>query len=83
MSTYKGEAPFGSVELDPRIIPFFEKFYEVSDTQGDSADAEYVDSLTQDGVLIMGSKRANGKDEITPLRKGLWSGPVKTRYDLS
>ena len=79
MSTYKGEAPSGSVELDSRIIPFFENFYAVSDSKGDSSDNEYVDSLTADGVLIMGSKKGTGKDEITTLRKGLWSGPVKAR----
>ncbi len=79
MSTYKAQAPSGSVELDPRIIPFFENFYAVSDSPTDSAHEEYVDALTKDGVLIMGSKRADGKDEIMALRKGLWSGPIKTR----
>ena len=79
MSTYKGQAPSGSVELDPRIIPFFENFYAVSDNPSEQAHSEYVDALTADGVLIMGSKKSSGKDEITALRKGLWSGPVKTR----
>lgn len=77
MSTYKGQAPLNPVELDPRIISFFENFYAVSDNP-DKHD-EYVDSMTKDGVLVMGTKKATGYDELMTLRKGLWSGPVKTR----
>lgn len=77
MSTYTGQAPSGSVELDPRIIPFFEKFY--ADSDNPDAHDDYVDSMTKDGTLIMGSKRATGQGELMTLRKGLWSGPVKTR----
>lgn len=77
MSTYKGQAPSGSVELDPRIIPFFENFYAVSDNP--DAHDEYVDAMTKDALFIMGTKKATGSAEIMPLRKGLWSGPVKTR----
>ena len=81
--TYTGKAPSGPAELDPRIIPFFEKFYATSDNPSDAAHSDYVDSLTKDGVMIMGTKKASGADEIMTLRKGLWSGPVKTRYVVS
>lgn len=76
MSTYVGQVP-SDVKLDPRIVPFYENFYRVSDSP--EAHDEYVDAMTSDGLLIMGTKKATGKDELMALRKGLWSGPVKTR----
>ena len=78
-STYTGHAPSSPAQLDPRIIPFFEKFYATSDSPEESAHNDYVDALTPDGTLVMGTKKCSGKDEIMTLRKGLWSGPVKTR----
>lgn len=78
MSTYTGQAP-SDLTLDPRIIPFFENFYTLSDSPTDAAHDGYVDSLTPDGTMIMGTKKAVGRDELYTLRKGLWSGPVKTR----
>jgi len=78
MSTYTGHTPNG-VKVDPRIVPFYENFYKVSDDPAETAHDEYVDALTPNGTLIMGSKKAVGKDEILALRKGLWSGPVKAR----
>lgn len=78
MSTYKGETPSdGSV--DPRIVQFFEDFYTYSDDPSEAAHGDYVASLTDDGTLIMGPKKAEGKSEILGLRKGLWTGPVKSR----
>lgn len=76
-STYTGQTPSGSVNPDSRIIPFFENFYAVLDNP--NAHQEYVDTMTKEGTLIMGTKKAVGADEIMTLRKGLWSGPVKTR----
>lgn len=78
MSTYTGQTP-SDLTLDPRIIPFFENFYAYSDNPSDASHDNYVDSLTSDGVLIMGTKKAEGRDQLYALRKGLWSGPVKTR----
>lgn len=77
--TYTGNAPSGPAELDPRIIPFFEKFYATSDDPSEKAHSDYVDAMTKDALFIMGTKKATGADEIMTLRKGLWSGPVKTR----
>ena len=81
--TYTGSAPSGAVELDPRIIPFFEKFYATSDSPSEQSHKDYVDAMTKDGTLIMGTKKAVGAEELMTLRKGLWSGPVKTRYGYS
>lgn len=78
MSTYTGQVP-SDVKLDPRIVPFYENFYRVSDDSSDAAHDEYVGAMTSDGTLIMGTKKSVGKDEVMTLRKGLWSGPVKTR----
>ncbi|PYH43266.1 uncharacterized protein BP01DRAFT_358793 [Aspergillus saccharolyticus JOP 1030-1] len=53
------------------MISFLESFYRLSDTE--SAHEQYVQSFTDDATLIMGSKVAKGKDEILPLRHGLWT----------
>lgn len=79
MSTYTGQTP-SDTKLDPRIVPFFEAFYATSDDPSDKSHDAYADALTPDGVLIMGSKKSEGREQIYALRKGLWSGPVKTRY---
>jgi hypothetical protein len=76
MSTYKGDTPSG---LDPRIVDFFANFYRVSDDPSEQSHDDYANSVTKDGTLVMGTKVAKGYDSILELRKGLWSGPVKTR----
>ena len=78
MSTYKGATP-SNPQVDPRVVEFYENFYRVSDDPSDQAHIEYVDSLTKDGTLVMGTKKATGYDNLMDLRKGLWSGPIKTR----
>ena len=84
MSTYKPPLPPSTSStdtnpLDPRVPAFFESFYATSDDPSDAAHERYVDSMTNDGTLIMGSKTAKGREEIMGLRRGLWSGPVKAR----
>jgi hypothetical protein len=74
---YQGETP--SLTIDPRIPDFFARFYAVSDNPSEESHAEYANSLTKDGTLIMGIKEAKGYDNILEFRKGLWTGPVKTR----
>jgi hypothetical protein len=74
--TYTLRTPTTST-LDPRIVPFFETFYAVSDNP--SAHQEYVDSFTPSAKFIMGTKSTSGTNGIMELRKGLWSGPVITR----
>ncbi|KIW99714.1 uncharacterized protein Z518_11127 [Rhinocladiella mackenziei CBS 650.93] len=76
MSTYRGQTP-SSPPVDPRIVSFFEKFYEVSDNP--TAHEEYAQSFTPDADFVMGLKRATGYNDILTIRHGLWSGPVKTR----
>ncbi|ETI21772.1 hypothetical protein G647_05841 [Cladophialophora carrionii CBS 160.54] len=75
-STYTGAVPSG-VNLDPRIVPFFEKFYDISDTP--AAHDAYVASFLPDADFVMGTKVTRGSDGILELRKGLWSGPVQRR----
>ena len=78
MSTYKGSTP-SSPSIDPRIVDFYANFYRISDDPSEQAHAEYVESFTKDGTLVMGTKKAMGYDNILELRKGLWTGPVKKR----
>lgn len=75
MSTYVAELP--SLTIDHEIPKFFEKFYAVSDNP--DSHEEYARSFTDDATFIMGSRSAKGYSEILEIRKGLWSGPVKTR----
>ncbi|ETN36207.1 uncharacterized protein HMPREF1541_08484 [Cyphellophora europaea CBS 101466] len=76
MSTYRGSTPNN---IDPRIVDFYANFYRISDDPSEQAHVEYADSLTKDGTLVMGTKKGTGYDNILELRKGLWSGPIKTR----
>lgn len=78
MSTYKGATP-SNPSIDRRVADFYANFYRVSDDPSEQSHQEYADSITKDGTLIMGTKKATGYDNILELRKGLWSGPVKTR----
>ncbi|KAL4927965.1 uncharacterized protein BDV17DRAFT_265075 [Aspergillus undulatus] len=60
------------------MISFMESFYKISDTESEH-DA-YVDSFTPDATLIMGPKTATGKDEIRPLRHGLWTHVASRKH---
>jgi len=75
-STYTGAVPSSST-LDPRIVPFFEHFYDVSDTP--SAHEAYVNSFLPTAHFVMGTRSTSGHDGILDLRKGLWSGPIQRR----
>jgi hypothetical protein len=75
MSNYVADLPSFSIDSD--IPTFFEKFYAVSDNP--SAHEDYAQSFTNNARFIMGTKEADGHDQILELRKGLWGGPVKTR----
>ncbi|KIW12796.1 hypothetical protein PV08_07983 [Exophiala spinifera] len=75
-STYTGATP-ADVQVDPRIVPFFETFYAVSDDP--SAHEAYAQSFLPDADFTMGAKKTKGYDGILALRHGLWSGPIKTR----
>ena len=78
MSNYTAELPsLGDHGIDHRIPEFFTKFYQVSDNP--DQHEEYARSLTEDATLIMGTRTAKGYKDILEIRKGLWSGPVKTR----
>jgi hypothetical protein len=75
-STYTG-AVASSANLDPRIVPFFENFYKVSDTP--EAHDAYVASFLPDADFVMGTKATRGAEGIRALREGLWTGPVQRR----
>lgn len=76
-SNYQGETP--SLTIDARIPAFFARFYAVSDDPSEQSHVDYANSLTKNATLIMGIKEAKGYDNILEFRKGLWTGPVKTR----
>jgi hypothetical protein len=74
--TYTGQTA-SSANVDPRIVSFFEKFYEVSDSP--SEHEAYANSFVPDADFVMGTKVTKGYDGILELRKGLWTGPVQSR----
>jgi hypothetical protein len=75
-SGYTGATP-SDLNVDPRIVSFFEKFYAVSDDP--EAHEEYAQSFVPDADFTMGAKKTQGYKGILELRHGLWTGPVKTR----
>jgi hypothetical protein len=58
-SSYKSEYPAG-VSIDDGIVRFFEEFYKASDAP--EAHEKYTTFYTDDAVLIMASKRCEGRD---------------------
>jgi len=56
---YISEYP-SSTPLDPAYKTFFQDFYAASDDP--SAHKAYAQFFTQDAVLIMASRRAEGRD---------------------
>jgi hypothetical protein len=59
---YVSEYPEG-LGVDPAIKDFFEKFYALSDNPEVSAE-QYADSFTEDGLLKMGKKVAQGQEGL-------------------
>ena len=63
-SQYVSDYP--SLAIDPAIPNFFETFYHISDTP--DAHEQYVDAFTDDAVMVMASKKAEGKEGLRPSR---------------
>ncbi|BCR84109.1 uncharacterized protein ACHE_11511A [Aspergillus chevalieri] len=70
--------PSVSPQTTSRILSFLSAFYQTSDTE--SAHDRYVSSFTDDATLIMGSKKAVGRDEIRTLRHGLWTHVASRKH---
>ncbi|XHF97924.1 hypothetical protein AWENTII_001498 [Aspergillus wentii] len=60
------------------MISFMESFYQTSDTE--ALHTKYVASFTDNATLIMGSKVANGSDEILNLRHAIWTHVASRRH---
>ena len=58
MSGYTSTYPSG-LTVDPAIKKFFEDFYQISDTP--NGHDKYADFVTDDGVIIMASKKVQGR----------------------
>lgn len=68
--SYAAEFPAG-IQVDESIKRYFEEFYKTSDTP--DAHERYTDSFTKDATVVIGSKKAVGRDEILKFRKGMWT----------
>lgn len=77
--SYKASYP-PSLSVDPGIVAFFEKFYEVSDTP--SAHDVYADSFTPDAIFQAGIKQVKGQDEILATRKGMWDAVASRKHTV-
>lgn len=61
-SRYVSDYP--SLPIDPAIPTFFATFYQISDTP--DAHEQYVDAFTDDAVMVMANKKAEGKEGQRP-----------------
>ena len=74
---YSGDLP-DDLAIDPRLKSFYEIFYNVADNS--SAHEAFAEAFfTEDATFILGSKEAQGRDQICDLRRSMWSGPVRSR----
>ncbi|KIV88427.1 hypothetical protein PV10_08112 [Exophiala mesophila] len=85
MSTKNQYTPSSSTSggnpVDSRILSFFTTFYAASDNPK-SIEEWTNEYFKDDAQLTMGTKKAQGSDEILALRKANWAGPVKTRNHI-
>lgn len=77
--SYKASYP-PHVSVDPGIVAFFERFYEVSDTP--PAHEEYADSFTLDATFQVGIKQVKGRDSILAMRKGMWDAVASRKHTI-
>lgn len=77
--SYKASYP-PNLHVDPGIVSFLEKFYEVSDTP--PAHEAYADSFTNDATFQIGIKQVNGKDDIFTMRKGMWDVVTSRKHTI-
>jgi hypothetical protein len=77
--SYKSSYP-PHLSVDPGIVAFFKKFYEVSDTP--SAHEAYADSFTSDATFQIGIKQVKGKDDIFAMRKGMWEVVTSRKHTV-
>ncbi|KAE9379173.1 hypothetical protein N431DRAFT_327436 [Stipitochalara longipes BDJ] len=78
--SYKSEYPAG-VQVDGGIKAFFEEFYKTSDTP--DAHEKYADSFTGNATVVMASKRAEGREEILQLRRGMWVAVASRQHTIN
>jgi len=69
-----------NTDLDPGMVKFFEKFYEVSDTP--SAHEAYADSFADDATFMIGVKQVKGKEDIYTMRKGMWEVVTSRKHTV-
>lgn len=77
--SYKASYPT-HISVDPGIVVFFEKFYEVSDTP--PAHEEYADSFAPDASFQIGIKEVKGRDAILAMRKGMWEAVASRKHTV-
>ena len=56
---YLAETPAGDL-VPQSIVNFFKKFYILSDSP--EKHREYADCFTEDGVMVLGSERTEGRE---------------------
>ncbi len=69
-----------STPVDPGIVSFLEKFYEVSDTP--SSHEEYADSFADDATFMIGVKQVKDKEDIYTMRKGMWEAVTSRKHTV-
>jgi hypothetical protein len=69
-----------NLSVDPGIVSFFEKFYEISDTP--PAHEDYADSFADDATFQVGIKQVKGKADILKMRQGMWEVVTSRKHTI-
>ncbi|KAI2612158.1 uncharacterized protein GGS25DRAFT_474018 [Hypoxylon fragiforme] len=64
--------------LDERVRKFIADFYATSDDK--ARNEEWVACFAPDAVVVMGERRARGREEIRRLREGMWEHITRRKH---
>ncbi|KAL8867348.1 MAG: hypothetical protein Q9174_005722 [Haloplaca sp. 1 TL-2023] len=64
---------------DGKVRQYLRKYYYIANEPG--IDKEYGDLFTEDGVFIMGDRKATGREAIRALRKKIWEEVPNRDHD--
>ncbi|KAL9593479.1 MAG: hypothetical protein Q9219_007532, partial [cf. Caloplaca sp. 3 TL-2023] len=65
---------------DSDVRHFLRKYYYIANEL--ALDTEYGDLFTEDGVFIMGGRKAKGREAIRALRKKIWDDIPSHDHDM-
>lgn len=70
------------VYLNNALMAFVQLFYKQSDCSPPKETDPYIDFFTSSSILIMGSNKVQGHEEIGILRKNMWQKVTKRKHTV-